>query len=273
MNRLKRLVSLFLAVFMIATISVPAFAATGFDPEAESRVLDGAGLLSLSEENALISKLDGISKKHNMDVAVVIYDSMPSGYSSMEKLADDTYEAANYGYGSAHDGLVLVICMSPSKWQISTEGYGQTAFTVAGIEYIGKQITPLLKEKKYSEAFTKYADLADDFISQAKSGKAYDKKNLPKGNFNVIKAIGISVAIGVVVALLILGVLSAQLKSVRQQYTADFYTKEGSMKLTSQSDVFLFRNVTRTKRENNNSGSGSHLSSSGRSHGGGGGSF
>lgn len=273
MKKMKRLVALFLAVFMVAASSMTAFAAEGFDPQAQSRVMDTAHLLSVSETRSLVSKLDSISKKHNVDVTLVTYDSMPTGYSKMEKLADDTYEGANYGYGSAHDGVILVICMDPSKWQISTEGYGLKAFTDAGIQYIGKQITPLLKEKKYEEAFSKYADLADDFITQAKAGKAYDKKNLPKDSFNVVKALGISAAIGIVIALIVFGVLSAQLKSVRQQYTADFYTKEGSMKLNSQSDVFLFRNVSRTKRESSNGGSSSHLSSSGRSHGGGGGSF
>ena len=79
----------------------------------------------------------------------------------------------------------------------------------------------------------------------------------------------ICLIIGLVIGLIVVLVLKGQLKSVHQQHLAHDYVKEGSMNLTIQRDMFLYRNVTRTKRES----SGSSGSGGGSSRNVGGGSF
>ena len=267
---LKRLTALIVAILTFTIVAASAFA-----DDRMPRVYDASGTLKENQVTELTTRLDSISTKYNVDVNLAIFQTMPDGYSDMEVLADQVYEQFNYGIGSNHDGLVLVLVLQSHKWQISTEGYGITAFTDAGIKYIGEQMTPYLKESNYYKAVTTYADLADDFISKAKAGKPVDKGNLPKKAFNFRFTAFLSVVIGLVLAGIVVFAMLSKLKSVHLQASADFYTKEGSLNLTANRDTFLFVNVSRTKREKQSSsgGSSTHTSSSGRTHGGGGGSW
>ena len=268
MKRVKRISAFVTAIMIMVLMSAPVFALSQY-----SRLQDSANLLSDSEKSALESKLDKISETHNVDVALAVFDSMPDGYSNMEKLADDFYEYADYGFGTSHDGVILVLVMDKKKWQISTEGYGVTAFTDAGIQYIGEQVTSYIKKSEYSKAFNTYCDLADDFIGKALAGHPVTKKTLPKGSFGLLKALLIAVVAGAVIAFIVISILSAQLKSVRMQASADFYTKQGSLNITNQRDTFLYTTVSRTEKPKSSGGSSTHLSSSGRTHGGGGGGW
>ncbi len=71
--------------------------------------------------------------------------------------------------------------------------------------------------------------------------------------------------------------MKGQLKTVQSQSKADDYVKSGSMKLTKQNDLFLYKHVERREKpkESDRSAGGSktHTSSSGSTHGGGGGKF
>ncbi len=254
-----------------ATISVLTVAADGFANQ-YSRVVDMANLLTDSEEAALIEKLDEISLRQNMDVIVATTEDLEA-YSIIE-YADRLYDNCQFGYGSDKDGLLLLISMEDRDWYISTRGYGITAFTDAGIEYIGEQIKSELSNGNYAAAFTSYAELCDDFITQAQSGKPYDKGSLPRKPLSLIW-IPIAIIIGFVIANIVVGNMKSKLKTVRAQASANNYMKSGSMNITDSRDLFLYRTVTRTEKpkESSSSGSSTHTSSSGSTHGGGGGKF
>ena len=88
----------------------------------------------------------------------------------------------------------------------------------------------------------------------------------------------VALVIGLLTALIVTGVMKSQLKSVAPQRDATSYVRQGSMKLTNQRDLYLYRDVHRTERPKASSsgdsgGSSTHTSSSGTTHGGGGGSF
>ena len=115
--------------------------------------------------------------------------------------------------------------------------------------------------------------LCDDFISQAKTGEPYDNSNLPREPLSLIW-IPVSIAIGGVLALIVVGVMKGQLKSVRSQAAANSYLKPGSLNVTESRDLFLYSQASRTEKpKDNDSGSSTHTSSSGTTHGGGGGKF
>ena len=65
-------------------------------------------------------------------------------------------------------------------------------------------------------------------------------------------AIIIYIVIGIVVAFLVTGAMKAQLKSVQSQSSAASYIRSGSMVLTANEDLFLYRNVSRTPKPKNN---------------------
>ena len=234
-----------------------------------NRVVDNADLITVAQESTLRERLNEISARQQCDVVIVTVNDIE--YRSPMQFADDYYDYNGY----ADDGLVLLISMAEHDWWISTKGYGITAFTDAGIEYIGEEIVPYLSDGYYG-AFTRFADLCDEFITKAKTDEPYDIGNLPKGPLNVIAYL-FAVVVGLIVAGIGTGVMKSKLKSVRQQLSATQYVRQNSMVVTSANELFLYANVSRTARETSSSGGGggssTHHSSSGSSHGGGGGKF
>ena len=99
-----------------------------------------------------------------------------------------------------------------------------------------------------ADAFSAFADQCAYYLDGYLNGFPF---NFGK---NLIVAIIIGVVAGVAVAL----VLKKQLKSVRQQKQANVYIKSGSMQITKSRDLFLYREVSRTKKaSSDSSGSGS----------------
>ena len=264
----KKIFSAVLAIIMLFAVTVTAFAA-----DSMPRVCDGADLLSESEEDALLSKLDEISLRQQTDIVVVTADTL-EGKTPME-YADDFYDYNGYGFGENRDGVLLLVSMEDRDWWISTTGFGITAITDAGIDYISDKFTDSLSEGEYADAFNTYAELCDKFITQAKTGKPYDYGNMPKAPFNVLWHICISIAVGFAVALIVTGIMKGKLKTVRFQSAAANYVKDGSMNVTESRDMFLYTHISRTPRpkESSSGGSSTHTSSSGSTHGGGGGKF
>ena len=242
------------------------------DERLQPRLVDEADLLSDDEESELLAKLDEISERQKCDVAVVTVDSLEG--KTAEVYADDYYDYNGYGFGEERDGILLLVSMEDRNWHMSTCGYGITAFTDAGMEYMADKFTPLLSDGFYSDAFIKYAELCDDFITQAKEGKPYDKGNLPKGTISPIWIL-LSIVIGLVIAYILGTKKKRKLKSVIEQASAQNYTVPGSMMLTVNWDRLVNRTVTTRVivRDDDDGGSSTHSSSSGTSHGGSGGSF
>lgn len=266
----KRLFTIFFAL-LLAVVSVHPVCAAGDLP----RLVDGADMLSDSEEETLLALLDEISERQQMDVAVVTVDSL-EGESAME-YGDDFFDYNGYGFGDERDGILFLISMEEREWSISTSGYGITVVTDAGREYMSERFADDLSEGAYAAAFTTFASLCDDFITQADLGEPYDVGNLPQEPFGFVTHLVAAAAIGFVIALIVTGIMKGQLKTVQGQSKADDYVKSGSMKLTKQDDLFLYQHVDRREKPKENKdtsgGSRTHTSSSGRTHGGGGGKF
>ena len=257
------------ALILCAATAIPALAASDLP-----RLVDAADLLSDSEESTLLAKLNEISERQQADIVVVTVDTL-DGKTPME-YADDFYDYNGYGFGADKDGVLLLVSMEDRDWWMSTTGYGITAITDAGIEYISDKFLSDLSDGDYAEAFTTYAGLCDDFFTQAKDGAPYDVGNLPKEPFKPVKSLLIALSIGFVIALIVTGVMKGKLKTVRFRSSADSYIKTNSMHVTQSRDLFLYTQVHRRERPKETSssgGSGTHTSSSGTTHGGGGGKF
>lgn len=246
--------------------------------DTRERVVDMAELLSDSDKTALLSKLDEISERQKLDIVVLTVNTLDG--KTPRDYADDFYDYNGYGFGENKDGILLLVSMEDRDWWISTTGYGITALTDAGIEYISKKFLSDLSDGDYAQAFTTYAELCDQFITQAKTGEPYDIGNMPKEPFNVAWNILVAFVIGLVVAFVVTNIMKKQLKTVRLKYEANNYVKSNSMIVTENRDLFLYNQVSRRarpketdNRSGSSGGSSTHTSSSGSSHGGGGGKF
>lgn len=233
------------------------------------RIQDLGDILTAEEEQTLLSLLDEISIRQKMDVVIVTEDTLDGD--DPQKCADDVYEFCQFGYGPDKDGILLMIDMDGGSCTISTGGYGITAFTDVGIDYLLDGVTEEFADGNYAEGLTTYAKRCDAMITQARVGEPFDADSMPRKPLSLIWA-GISLAVGTGAAAVIVGVMKSQLKTVRQQKTAVNYVRQGSMRLTRQSDQFLYHHIDRVEKpKENRSGSASttHRSSSGTEHGGG----
>ncbi|MBO5247638.1 MAG: TPM domain-containing protein [Eubacterium sp.] len=265
MRKLKNIVlPMLLAAFVVISSAVPVMAGTS--SENPPLVVDEAGLMTEDEIAALASELQVIQDSFNMDAVVVTVDSL-DGKTPME-YADDYYDYNGY----CEDGLLLLVCMSTRDWWISTSGYGITAFTDVGIEYVGECILPDLSEGAYYDAFSTYASTSARLIQDALDGNVYGNVELGLEE-QIVVSLFLALVIGFVIAFIVTLVWKSQLKSVAFQHDADGYIVPGSVKMKGQSDVFLYSNTKKVKIETDNNGSSVHRSSSGSSHGGGGGKF
>jgi uncharacterized protein len=277
-TRLRSLCAALAALVLLLALAAPAFAAESGFADLYYRMNDGAQLLTEDEDNELEASLEELSVRQSFDVVIATIDSLDGeGYTSMEEYADDLYDYCQFGYGANRDGVLLLISKGDRKWHISTCGYGITAFTDAGIQYLGQQMPPDMADGDYATAFRTFIRWTDAYVTAAREGHPYDVNNMPHEPLSILY-LGLALVIGLVTALIVTGVMKSQLKSVAPQPDASSYVRQGSMRLTNQHDRFLYRDVHRTERpkasdSSDSGGSSTHTSSSGTTHGGGGGSF
>ena len=277
-NRLHSLFAALAALILAAALAVPAFAVEGGFADLYYRMNDSANVLTEDEDHELEDTLEELSLRQSFDVVIATIESLESvDYTSMEEYADDLYDFCQFGYGADRDGVLLLVSVGDRKWHISTCGYGITAFTDAGIQYLGEQMTPDMADGDYAAAFRTFVQWSDAYIDAARSGRPYDVKNLPREPLSLMYLF-LALGIGLVLAWVIVGVMKSRLRSVAFQENAASYVREGSMNLTNSRELFLYRDVHRTERveekdSDSSGGSSTHTSSSGTTHGGGGGSF
>lgn len=252
---MKKIVALILVLVLCACTAMPAFAVE----EKAPCVLDLAGLLTESEADALEAKLKAIADKFSVQVVIV---TMPTcDGEDHGAYAKAFYQSAGYGLGENKDGILLLIDMDEENrgWYIYGKALGADAMTTTIIESVGEDMTPDLKDGNYAAAFDIFVSKCEERIDIAINGEPFDP------GMSLI----ISLAIGIVLALIVTGIMKGKLKSVRAQRAAAKYVREGSMNLTESYEMFLYRTVERKEKPKSSSSSGS----SGSRESGGGGSF
>lgn len=217
----------------------------------EYLVYDEAELLNDSEELALEEKLADLSSKHGAQIVVCTIESMDGG--DIDEFLGYLYDEMGFGYGDNHDGVLLLVCMDPREYRILSNGFAGEAIDSGDIDSIGDVIVSDLSDGNYAEAFEAFAGQCDYYLDGYQNG-------FP---FKAGKNLAICMIIGIAAGLIVAFVLKGQLKTVRKQNQASSYVKPGSMQVTVHNDFFLYRDVTRTKKESSNSSSGGSSRSSG----------
>lgn len=224
-------------------------------PENEQFLYDEADLLTDSEEVTLIEKLKDVSRACNAQLVVVTIASMDGG--DIDSYVDYLYDSMGFGYGENHDGVLLLVCMDPREYRILSNGYAGTAIGPDQIDTLCDFMETYLPNGHYTSAFHSFADQSGEFLEYYLMGSP----------FKVGKSLAISLIIGIIAGLIVAFILKGQLKSVRKQDQAHRYVKLDSMTVNIQYDIFLYRTVTRTKKqkrvESTSSGSGDTARSKG----------
>ena len=225
-------------------------------PENEQFVYDDADLLTDSEEAALVEKLTEVSHATNAQIVIATIPSMDGG--DIDSFIDYLYDTMGFGYGADHDGVLLLVCMDPREYRILSNGFAGVAIDPDDISKISDEIVGNLSDGDYAGAFQEFIDECAYYLDGHLNG-------FP---FNAGKSLAVSLLIGIALGLIVAFVLKGQLNSVQKQTRAHDYVKSGSMHVNISNDIFLYRNVTRTKKQ-----SSSSSSSGGTARSKGGGSF
>ena len=285
----KKIISILFAIILCFCMTMPAFAVDVTAPTSEAeeiiaepgfaetcyRLQDLAKVFDKLEREELNEKLDEISHKNKLDITVCFTNSLEG--KTIADCAEELYENYEFGYGENKDGVMLLISFEKNEWYIATRGYAVKAITDAGIQYIGEKIKTNLADGYYYDVVDTYIASCDQFITAARNGNPYggstetstteeDASLLPPPMWILI-----SIGVGAVVALIVVGSMKKKLKTVNMQAEANSYLRNGSLNITESGDVFLYSNVTRSAKAKNNNNT--HESSSGNTYGGDGGKF
>lgn len=289
----KQWISLFLCLAVLFCLAPTVDAAA-------SKIVDDAGLLSQEQAAALEEKAQTLAGTYQMDVVIVTVWSLDGKTS--EEYADDFFDYNGYGIGNDQSGVLLLLAMEYRDWAISTCGEAIYALTDFGIEAVFSEIAGYLSSNEYYDAFDTYLDALEPYFQAYADGEpidgyiynydgpgtyapgtreetVYNESDRSNSGRITWKRILISFVIGAVVAAVAVVIMRSLMNTAKPQGGAGSYMKAGSYHLRGRQDIFLYSNITKTRRaeENHNSGGGGgsaiHTSSSGASHGGGHGKF
>ena len=254
----RKLLSVFLCILLLCTFAIGATAMTTQNSNLPL-VVDNADLLTSAQEYELSYKLYNLSSQYAVDIVVLTVPSL-DGKTSLA-YADDYFDYTGYGQGEDRSGMLLLYLPGPQGERdvaLSTRGSLFDCVTDADSDALLDTVIPDLINEDYVAAFDSFVQFAEDECSEI--GKI---KTLP------IIYIPLCLLLGFVVAFIILKIQTASLKSVKAQKNARFYIKENSLMLTGSSDRFLYKNVSKTaKQQSSSSGTTGRTSSSGATHGG-----
>ncbi len=276
------------ALMLCLSLSLLTFATYEYGVIPEERIVplvsDESDLLTDEEEMLLTDRLETIGFMYDAEIGVVTVNSLEG--MSAQAFADDYYDYNGFGYGENDDGLLVLYKDGVSgdrEVYITTHGSAIYKFADYKIDRILDLMISDLQYGNYYWAFETFADECEEVFTDYENGDVggyygsddfyYDSGSTSPmvGNVPAVWIPG-SIAIGFILAFLIMLGVASGLKTVKRQANAAAYVD--NMNITAKSDTFLYRNVRKTPRPKSTSsgggGSSVHRGSSGRSHGGGG---
>ena len=239
----KICIFLLLLVMVLGAISVSASGEYLFDYE--NRISD-------PQKWVITEQLGAASRHYGVDIVVVTVSDF--GGKSAKAYAESFYDSNHF----RDDGILLLISMTVREYYICTTGSCKSVFNNSALDELESAIVPFLKQGDVASAVMAFGEKVEAALENppAPQKEAFWKKPL------------ICLGIGAVVALIVVLILIAQLKSVRRKHAAGDYIRPGSLQMTQMLDLYLYQTTTRVAKPQSSSSS-----SGGRSHGGRGGKF
>lgn len=225
-----------------------------------SSLADGAQLLKGSERIAVLNEIGSIEKEYGVRLAVVTVKT-----TNNVKIGDYANQLLDSTYKDGKNGS-MVLAMDTRDYYLATDtAMRQRISDKGGIPALEEKCLPLLKEKKYADAFKAYALETGELLAYYEAnGKAYD----PHDAFSWT-ALLIALILGIGGGFLIRRYLISTMSNVAPALAASAYLDEDSFNLTEKEDTFLFMNVSRVAKAKKSG----RNDSTDENHGGGGGKF
>ena len=203
----------------------------------EQFLYDDADLLTEEQEAALAQKLEEVSHTYNTQLVVATLSSLDSG--DVDSFVEYLYDSMDFGYGETKEGVLLLVCMNPRQYRILSNGHAGVAIGPDQVDTLCDFMDLYLPDGHYVSAFNSFADQCGEMLAYYQAGSP----------FQVGKSLAISLVIGIIAGLIVAFVLKGQLKSVQKQYTAHEYVKKDSMYVNLRQDIYLYRHVESTRKQ------------------------
>jgi len=182
-------------------------------------------------------------------------------------VAQALYKGYSLGAGAEKDGLLLLLSMEDRDYSIITHGdVGNYAFNDEGRSAMTAFFLDNFAQDDWQGGFSDYIAWSDKYLKAAENETPFSESFPPLDDTEKMKAIGIRIAIVVVVPLIVAGivifVLRQKMKSVAKQTEASTY-KVDELNLTTSLDRFSHTTETRRLIKTESSSSGNSSKSSG----------
>lgn len=246
-------------------------------------IADQADVFSDQEHIELEGAAQMLSESYGCDILIAVVNDL-DGYS-----AGDYASILNSGHWWDSDNAALfLLAMEEREWYIATFGDAIYIFTDYGIDILGDAVVPYLSEGRYYDGFSSYFNMLPEYFQAWQDSVPIDDYAYDPGPRDEVSyyttvqrksfwsVLPVSLLIGVAVATISIIAMRSSMNTRRRQRSAGDYLKVGSYQLHTHQDIFLYSNVSKTRRQENTGGSGGHhgggssihRSSGGRSHGG-----
>lgn len=266
---MKRLFAALAASVMMIGSALTAHAAAELSPDGYyysndwasermlPRLVDDADVLSDSDEERLLGKLDDISEYYGVDVVVLTVYSLEG--KDPERFAEDYLAYNGFGQGDTHDCFVFMLSMEYRDWAISVAGAGDDIMNSYGREYVFERMRNDLSHDRFYYALDEYADVSEMFIQEWEKGTPYSSSH-PVREPLPFYWIFIALGGGALVGFIYSHSIKSQLTSVKMQRGADAYIRPNSFRVTGSRDTYLYSKETRHRIESSGGGGGGRSS-------------
>ncbi len=219
----------------------------------ETYFYDFSGVVTDEEAERLDAKLSRIESKLGIPARIVVLEDFTDPEWNPEGIRD-IIPFAKYLYDDAmFTGVMLVISTGDRDWAIHAGDDVDTTLNQKVVDYMGKEVSKFLKKDDYYGGFNRFAELASETLTAHTSGVEYV---VPRNQL-AWWWLPLAIVIGALISLGIMTALTAPLRTVSMKAGASSYLVNNSLNYHDSRDIFLYRNVVRTRREKSDSSSSS----------------
>ena len=259
----KTWTSLASALLLSATLAAPALAAPQLD-----YVTDDAGILDAEEIDALSQQAAEIEDATGCTPYIITVDNYMDivGSDDIEYTAEEVYLGYELGYGEDQSGILLLLSMENRKYALYAFGFGNTAFTDYGKEYLADEFVDDFGDDDWYEGFADYLSTGGEMIGSALEGEAIDV-GMETGLSKILATL-LCMLMGLGIAALVRAGLKSQLDSVKLGTEAKAFVSGGGLSLSLREDDYRYTTQSRVydpQEKSSSGGGGTSLTDSGGS--------
>lgn len=262
---MKKLTASLLGLMLALVLCVPAFA------EAQlGYVTDGAGLLTAEEKQTLESNAKELAEKYDFGVYIITVNDITEHIDApdMDTAAEQLYLSYELGENQDRSGILLLMSMAERDWALFAFGYGNTAFTDYGKDYLSGRFLDDFGDNVWYDGFEDYQRACGEMLDRSLAGAPVDVDNIPDPPHARVYGIVACTVLGFLTALIVVMILKGQLKSVARGTQAEAFVDAGGLKLTYHRDQYIRTSESRVydpPKEKSSGGGGTTIRSSGGS--------